>query len=173
MSYQPSSDWTAWDLNSLIAKDKPPPSVRLAVRLMYTGAVIEALVAIVGLAIYFHWWRSVVSVSTLQLTPGQWRMAEATGAVFGVVVALIRIGMWLWMAGRSKAGRMWARVLSTVFFGIDSLALVATGIRRPLTGGEWQLLFPAVVWLVGLGAIALLWRGESSEFFTARTRQYY
>jgi hypothetical protein len=172
MSYQSSFDWTAWDLSSLIAKNKPPPSVRIAVRFMYTGAVVEALVAILGLAIYFRVWRGVVSVSALQLTPGQLRLAEATGAAVGVVVALARIGMWLWMASKSKAGRSWARVLSTVFFGIDSLALV-TGIGRPVPGGHWQLLFPAAVWLVGLCAVALLWRGESSEFFTARSRRYY
>jgi K+ transporter len=172
MSYQSSFDWTAWDLSSLIAKNKPPPSVRIAVRFMYTGAVVEALVAILGLAIYFRVWRGVVSVSTLQLTPGQLRLAEATGAAVGVGVALARIGMWLWMASKSKAGRSWARVLSTVFFGIDSLALV-TGIGRPVPGGHWQLLFPAAVWLVGLCAVALLWRGESSEFFTAQSRRYY
>ena len=172
MSYQPSFDWTTWDLSSLVAKNRLPPSIRIAVRFMYTGAAVEALVGIVGLAAYFSLWRSMVSVSTLQLTPGQWRLGEATGAGYVVIVALSRIGVWLWMASKSKAGRGWARVLSTVFFGIASLTLV-TVIGRPIPGGEWQLLFPAAVWLVGLCAVALLWRRESSEFFTAQSRRHY
>jgi hypothetical protein len=171
MSYQPPYDWMSWDLSSLIEKDQPPPSVRNAARLMYAGAAIDALTAILALAAYFRLWSGMASASTLQLTPSQWHQAMAFGAGFIIIAAVFRIGMWLWMASKSKAGRRWARVLSTVCFVIDSVALVSV-IARPTPGGEWQLLFPLAIWLVGGCAVALLWQRESSEFFTAQSRRY-
>jgi hypothetical protein len=169
MSYQPPYDWMSWDLRPLIEKDKPPPSVRNAVSLMYAGAAIEALSATLALAAYFRLWSGMVSVSTLQLTPSQWHLAVASGAGYIIVAALIRIGMWLWMASKSRAGRRWARVLSTVCLVIDSLLLVWVIGRL---GGEWQLLSPLATWSVGVCAVALLWQRESSEFFAAQSRRY-
>ena len=173
MSYQPPYDWMSWDdLRSLKENDgRPPPSVRNAVRLMYAGAAIDALIGILALAAFFNVWSGVVSASALQGTPTEWHLAEASGAVVIVVIVLARIGPWLWMASKCKAGRSWARVLSTVFFAIDSLALVVE-IGRPIPGGAWQLLFPVAIWLVGVCAVTLLWRGESSEFFNAGSRRY-
>jgi hypothetical protein len=173
MSYQPSFDWMSWDaLRSLKENDgRPPPSVRNAARFMYAGAAIDVLIGFLALAVFFNLWSGMVSASALQGTPTQWHLAEASGAGFIVVIALARIGPWLWMASKCKAGRSWARVLSTVFFAIDSLALVLV-IGRPILGGEWQLLFPVAIWLVGVCAVALLWQRESSEFFTAQSRRY-
>jgi hypothetical protein len=171
MSYQPPFDWMSWDLRSLTENDKPPPSIRNAVRLMWAGAAIDALTAILGLAAYFRRWSGIASASTLQITPSQWQPSVDLGAGINVVTALTRIGMWLWMASKSNAGRKWARVLSTVCFVIDSLGLVWV-IGRPTLGGEWQLLFPLAIWLVGVCAVALLWQRESSEFFSAQSRRY-
>jgi hypothetical protein len=42
---------------------------------------------------------------------------EVTGALLGASV-------WLWMADRNGKGRRWARVVSAVLFGIDTLALL-------------------------------------------------
>jgi hypothetical protein len=40
-------------------------------------------------------------------------------AVFGLVV----IALWLWMARATGQGRNWARILSTVLFGLATLQL--------------------------------------------------
>jgi hypothetical protein len=93
------------------------------------------------------------------------------GAGYIIVATQLRVGLWLWMASKSKAGRNWARVLSTVFFVIDSLAWVLV-IGRPIPGGKWQLLFPVAISLVGVCAVVLLWQGQSSAFFGARSRRY-
>jgi hypothetical protein len=173
MSYRPSSDWMSWhELRALKEnEDRPPLSVRNAARFMCAGAAIDAVNGILALAAYFNLVSGMVGASTLQLAPGQWHLAEAAGAGYIIVTVLLRVGVWLWMATKCSSGRRWARVLSTVFFAIDSLALVLV-IGRPIPGGEWQLLFAVVIWVVGLCAVALLWRGESSEFFTARFRRY-
>jgi hypothetical protein len=173
MSYQPSSDWMSWDeLRSLKEnEDRPPLSVRNATRFMYAGAAIDAVNGIVALAAYFNLVSGIVGASTLQLAPSQWHLAEAAGAGYIIATVLLRIGLWLWMATKCSSGRRWARVLSTVFFAIDSLGLVLVS-GSPISGREWQLLPPATIWLVGLCAVALLWRGESNEFFSARFRRY-
>lgn len=173
MSYQRPYEFMSWgELRYLKQNDdRPPPSVRTAARLMYAGAAIDACNGTLALSAYFNLVSGIVSASTMQLTPGQWHLAEAAGAGYIIVATLLRVALWLWMASKNKAGRRWARVLSTVFFVIDSLALLWV-IARPVAGGGWQLLIPVTIWLIGGCAVVLLWLRESSEFFSARSRRY-
>ena len=41
-----------------------------------------------------------------------------------VVVGLIGIALWIWMAQMNKRGRNWARITSTVFFALDTLGAI-------------------------------------------------
>jgi hypothetical protein len=170
VSYQPQFDWTAWDFRSVIERDKPPPSIRSAVRLMLAGAAVEALALILELLAYGSFLHT--DIGFVQLTPGQLHLAEDIGWAYLLVTGLTRTGMWLWMAAKNQAGRRWARVLSTVFFGIYSLGL-AYDFFRGVPGSDPLLLFPVAIWLVGAGVIALLWKPESSEFFGVRSHRYY
>jgi hypothetical protein len=174
VSYQPPSDWMTWDLRSLAESDNPPPSVRKATWFICAGATIEVVALVSNLAAYqsavSHYQSALSQVYGLQGLSGQLHWAEATGRIFIVVTSLARVGLWLWMASRNYAGRRWARILSTVFFVINSLALL-DGIVTPI-GGDWRLLFPVSTWLVGVCAIALLWRRESGEFVNARSPRY-
>ncbi|HEX4789101.1 MAG TPA: DUF3824 domain-containing protein, partial [Actinospica sp.] len=90
---------------------------------------------------------------------------------------LIGIGMWIWMAFANRAGHNWARITGTVFFGVASLGLlgditVFSSVGRWLGGGMSVLavLFSLLPWLVGLFTVILLWRKESSAFFSPQTR---
>jgi len=84
---------------------------------------------------------------------------QITSLVIGAAVAT---ALWLWMAWANGRGYNWARILSAVFFGISSLDLVITfaAVRAP--GG---IIVSFAIWLVGLGAIVLLFSRESSAFF--------
>lgn len=170
MSYQPQFDWSAWDLNSVIERDHPPSSVRIAVRFMLAGAAIEAVVLILELLTLGSILRRVVYPA--QFTPSQLHLAEDVAWGYLLVVGLAEMGIWLWMAAKNNAGRRWARLLSTGFFGLYSLGLAGV-IVRGVPGSDVQLLFPVALWLVGLGAIVLLWQRESSEFIAARAWRYY
>ncbi|HUY50441.1 MAG TPA: hypothetical protein VMV92_32835 [Streptosporangiaceae bacterium] len=90
--------------------------------------------------------------------------AEVAAVAVAVVFGLISIGLWLWMAMANKAGKNWARITSSVFFGLETLSLLA-GIRQaePVLSRGVSIL----IWLIGLGAIVLLWRKESSAYFAA------
>jgi hypothetical protein len=181
MSYQPPFDWMAWDLRSPTENDKPPPSIRNAVGFMYAGAALAALSLILSLALI----RAVVrnAGATVQVASpvgSQLHLVEAVAVSFVVVEAMIRIGLWLWMARRNYAGRGWARILSTVLFALSTLSSFE-GIVRPARAGAivvslpWSISGDAIgvaLWLAGLCAITLLWQRPSSEFFAARSRRY-
>jgi hypothetical protein len=79
-----------------------------------------------------------------------------------VVESLIAIGLWLLMAWGNKNGQSWARIVATVLFGLNTLFLLLSFVRATVSV---SLAFSVLVWLIGLGAIVLLWRKESSEYF--------
>jgi hypothetical protein len=89
-----------------------------------------------------------------------------------IVVGLVVIALWLWMAQANGQGRNWARILSTVLFGLATLQLFSdlqqavrpAGTVEPVLG----LLLAVLGWLPGLAAVWLLWRPVSSTFFKPR-----
>ena len=77
--------------------------------------------------------------------------------------------LWLWMARATSQGRNWARILSTVLFGLATLELLSA-LEVIGKDGVAQAFFAALTWLSGLAAVWLLWRPASSAFFM-RCRQ--
>ena len=111
----------------------PPPSVVMAVRLMYAGAVVSALSLIVGLATVGSL-RDSLHKSKPTLTPAQFHNLQTVFVVGSVVIGVISIGLWVWMALMNKAGKSWARIVATVLFGLDTLFLLF-GVARAGAGG--------------------------------------
>src|SRR5580700_4587070 len=97
----------------------PPPSVVMAVRLMYAGAVVSALSLIVGLATIGSL-RSNLHKAQPTLTPTQLHQLQTIVVVGSVFIGVLSIGLWVWMALMNKAGKAWARVVATVLFGLDT-----------------------------------------------------
>ena len=148
-----------------------PAPVRTAVKLMYAGAAVSAVELIIGLALI------IVDIN-----------AAASGQFFGhslatpqlrpliitvwIVISLVAIALWLWMARANGQGRNWARILSTVLFGLAALQLrgdfthpvshAGFGVTVLYYGGT--ALFVAA-WLAGAAAVWQLWRPVSSAFF--------
>ena len=119
---------------------------------------------------------SLVTISSLKsailkkfphYTTAQVHSAEVAIVVGVVIEAVIAIGLWLWMARANAAGRNYARITGTVLFVVYTLFLLLD-LRRPSVG--IGLIFAALVWLAGLGAVIMLWRRESSEYFSPRAR---
>jgi hypothetical protein len=158
--YQP---YPAGGANPVGPVERPPapPSVLNAVKLMYAGAGLSAL----GLILEFvslSGLKSALQKASPDLTTAQIHSLEvATVAIF-TVVGLIGIGLWIWMALASKAGQNYARIVSSILFGLDTIFLLL-GISR--TGFQLGSIVSVLVWLCGLGAIVLVWRRESSAYF--------
>jgi hypothetical protein len=143
-----------------------PTSVQTAVKLMYAGAALSLIELVVSLATVASL-KSAILKKFPHYTSSQVHSAE-TAIVAGVVIeAIIAIGLWLWMARANGAGRNYARITGTVLFVVYTLFLLVD-LRRPTA--SVGLVFAALVWLAGLGAVIMLWRRESSEYFSPRAQ---
>ena len=135
-----------------------PRSMVTAVRLMYAGAAYALIYAIGFL---------MVVSSMLKNHPAS-HTSLAAVAVLVILLSLIEIAVWLWIARACRNGRSWARVTGTVLFGIHTLsALAVLGNTHP--GIERARLLTVISWLIACGAVVFLWRRPSSAFFSSRT----
>lgn len=138
-----------------------PNSVQTAVKLMYAGAALSLIELVVGL-VTIGSVRRAIQKAYPHYTSAQVHRLEVADVVVAIVAGVIAIGLWLWMARASSGGHNWARITGTVFFGLNTLFLLA-GLARPHVGVG--LVFSILVWLAGLGAVIMLWRRESGDYF--------
>jgi hypothetical protein len=129
---------------------------------MYVGASLSVIELIVGLATISSV-KSAIKRAYPNYTPSQVHSLEVASIGIGVLVGLISIALWLWMARASAAGHNYARITGSVFFGLNTLFLLLS-LARPHAG--LGLVFNVLVWLAGLGAVIMLWRSESAPWFS-------
>jgi len=165
------------------AAGPPPPPVPApvwtAVKLMYAGAAVTAAELVFGLVL--------IIVDINAAARGQFLGYSLTSPQAGpfvitawVLGGLVTMALWLWMARANGQGRNWARILSTVLFGLETLQLPGA-FTQPVShagSGATVLYYGATVlfaaaWLVGAAAVWLLWRPASSAFFTPHGTQAY
>jgi hypothetical protein len=129
-----------------------PAPVSKAVKLMFAGAVVAAVFTIWVLILL-----NQLKTADHSLTASEIGKGEQSWISYGV----ISIGLWVWMAWATMRGKRWAQIASTVIFGLGTLVTLGfvTTFRSIL------VILPILEWLVGLGAVIMLWRRESSEFF--------
>jgi hypothetical protein len=139
-----------------------PRSVHTAVRLMYAGAGISAVTFILGLTTLGSL-KHTIRTQHPHYTTSQVNAAANSSIALIVVVGLIGIGLWVWLAWANKRGKNWARITGTVLFALYTLdmALALSVQSAPAA----SLVVSLVLWLIGLGTVIMLWRRESSEFF--------
>jgi hypothetical protein len=142
-----------------------PPSVLNAVKLMYAGAAVSTVSLIVSL-VDISGTKAAIRKARPSLTAAQVNQLNTFIISLAIISGVIGIGLWLWMARTNGQGRNWARILSTVLFGLATLDLFGV-ISQPKT--LLSLVFPLLTWLIGAGAVFLLWRGESTAFFHPQT----
>ena len=146
-----------------------PAPVLTAVKLMYAGAAVSVVELIIGLALIV----ADITAAARGRFLGQSLAAQKPLVItLWIVFGLVMIGLWLWMARANGQGRNWARILSTVLFGLATLQLRAD-FTRPVSHAGFGVtvlyyggnaLF-AVAWLARAAAVWLLWRPASSAFF--------
>ena len=139
-----------------------PPSVVNAVKLMYAGAAISIASLVLSLA-FSSSLRPAIHKEYPHWTTSQVDRAANGLLVLLVVEAAIEIGLWLFMARANSQGKTWARTIATILFAADTIFAFfefSTGPKALL-----DLVFPVVTWLIGLGAVWLLWRPDATVFF--------
>ena len=149
-----------------------PAPVLTAVKLMYAGAaistvnLISALVFIIGGNTAGH-----AEVNGHILTAAQASQLDPVLITVAIVFGLVVIALWLWMARANGQGRNWARIVSTVLFGLATLQLISqASLQRPaghigFAVVVFGVIVPVLTLVVGLAAVWLLWRPASSAFF--------
>ena len=140
----------------------PPATVLNAVKLMYAGAAVSLVSLIISLS-DISGTKAAIRKARPSLTAAQ--VNQLNGFIIGlaIVSGLIGVALWLWMSWANKQGKAWARIMSTVLFSLATLDLIGV-FREPKT--VLGMIFPLLTWVIGLGAIFLLWRPDSSRFFS-------
>jgi hypothetical protein len=141
------------------------PAVRTAVKLMYAGAAIWTVLLISGLVLIISGNKAGhAMVNGHALTAAQASQQRPLLITVAIVSGLVAIALWLWMAQATGQGKNWARILSTVLFGLATLEFLSA-LEVIGKNGVAQAFFAGLTWLSGLGAVWLLWRPASSAFF--------
>jgi hypothetical protein len=138
---------------------------------MYAGAAVTAAGLITGLTLMITDIQAAARGQFLghSLTSSQARPFVITA---WIAFGLVAIALWLWLARANGQGRNWARILSTVLFGLATLQLPGA-FTQPVShagSGATALYYGttalfAAAWLAGAAAVWLLWRPASSTFF--------
>jgi hypothetical protein len=142
----------------------PPPSVLNAVKLMYAGAAVSTVSLVVSL-VDISGTKAAIRKARPSLTAAQVNQLNTFIIALAVISGVLGVALWLWMSRANGQGRNWARIVSTVLFGLATLDLFGV-LSQPKT--VLGLVFPVLTWLIGAGAVFFLWRPESSAFFKPR-----
>jgi hypothetical protein len=161
MTYQPYP--TSGASNQMAQRPSAPPSIGNAVKLMYAGAALSALGIIISIATLGSL-KTAILKKFPNYTTAQVHTAEHGAVAFVVVVGLIGVGLWLWMARMNGAGKSWARIVALVLFILFTLDVLLSFVRVQDVGG---LIFGLLTWLVALGATIMLWRSDSTAYINA------
>jgi hypothetical protein len=138
-----------------------PKPILTAAKLMYVGALLSLIggvFAILGRDAV----REEAARQDPDASPSDIDAFVNTFTGFMVVIALIAVALWLWMAAANKKGRSWARIVATILGGLNILF----GLWG-LTAGAFDigtlinLISPALAAVI----LYLLYRPESSEFY--------
>lgn len=177
MTFQPYPTGSAGNqMPGPVQRPPQPASLRNAVRLMWVGAALALIGVIITLA-FSSKIRSAVTKAAVKanatrrgqgksiLTASQIHSVASVTVVLLVVVGIIALLLWAWMAWANNRGSSWARIVATVLFGLNTISLFLEAGRASVT-----IIVVAVGWLVGLGAIILLWRKDTSAYIKPQVR---
>lgn len=163
-----------------LADPAAPPPVLRAVRFMLAGAAVSAVSLVVSVIGSFGLKSAMMSASAEklrlhQITESQISNAATALTIYTIVVGLASVGLWVWMARMNGAGRNWARITASVFFGLWSIYTYS--ILGQLNGAvtitaTWivSLALVMVLWAIGVATVFQLWRPASTAFFKGQPR---
>ncbi|GAA4431936.1 hypothetical protein GCM10023169_37070 [Georgenia halophila] len=153
------------------APPERPRSIDLAVKLMYVGAVLSALGAILGFASMDEMRAMAEETAQQAGTPEMVDtiMAISTGTI--IVTSLIAVLLWIWMAIKNGQGRSWARIVATILGGISILSFLFTMGQGATT--TLQLVLGVVQLALAIAILVLLWQRTSSQYYAARSQKNF
>jgi uncharacterized membrane protein (DUF2068 family) len=158
-----------------------PATVRRAVRFMQAGAIGGALSLLFNVIGSFSLKSNMMTANAQklkdhQITASQISSTATAVIVYTIIVGLISVGLWLWMARMNAAGRNWARITASVLFALWSLYTYS--VIGELHGGVTitatlivSMVLILALWVIGVATIFQLWRPASTAYFKAVREQ--
>ncbi len=149
-----------------------PQSIRTAVLLMRIGAGLSLLSLVLTLATVGSLRddiRADLQAQGTSFTESQVDTTFNVAIAIAVISGLIGVALWLWMAWANGKGKKWARVVATVLAALGLLSLLVTLTTAGTT--TLSLLLSVVTIGVGVVAVVLLYRPDSSAFYEANSRR--
>lgn len=169
MSYQSYPSRRRIDVGLPVVPPPQPPSLRYAVYLMYVGAGVALLGVVTALSLYgkikteifnreqtnSHQIRAPYNVAELH------RIANGSFVIL-IVAGVICVLLWLWMAWANNRASGWARIAASVLFALITVEAAVSRSEAPVP--LISVGFIVLEWVVGLGAVVLLWRRETTVY---------
>ncbi len=148
-----------------------PPSIRTAVMLMRAGALLSAIFFVATLA-YIAMHRDEIrrdmQKSEKTYTPSQLDSAYTVSLISVVVLGVLFVSLWLWMASANGKGKPWARTMAVilgVFNILYSLVVLALGNSTALL-----TLYTLLNLGIAVGTLVFLYRADASRYYGVRAR---
>lgn len=132
---------------------------------MCAGAILTAISEIATLAQSGSWH------SEIHKAYPKWNEAKITSLMSSlteqaVISGIVGTALWVWMAWACNRGHNWARIVSTVLFGLYSVMLVENVASEGSAVLTTVSALPDLVnWVIGLVTVVTLWRPESTDYF--------
>jgi len=155
-----------------------PGTVQRAVKLMLAGAAASTVYLVFGVIVTAGQRNSLINAlitsnnaepKSKQLTLSQIHTLATFYIVETLIIGLIAIALWLWMARMNSGGRNWARITASVLFLLWTYyTYVSIGQTRGAASLIISTVIVLVIWLIGLASLFLLWRPPSTAFFKGR-----
>jgi uncharacterized membrane protein (DUF2068 family) len=154
-----------------------PATIRRAVRFMQVGAIGSALSLLFNVIGSFSLKSNMMTANAQKLKDHQVTASQISSTataliVYTIIVGLVSIGLWVWMARMNEAGRSWARITASVLFALWSLYTYS--VIGELHGGVTitatliiSMVLIIALWVVGVATIFQLWRPSSTAYYKA------
>ena len=142
----------------------PPSSILTAVKLMYVGAGLSLLSFLIGLLTQDSV-RDQALERNPDLTESELDTIVSVGIAIAVVVGLIGILLWVWMAETNRRGKSWARIVATVL-GALNIVFTIVGLATARNSGGVVIVSLISAALAAV-ILYLLYRPESSAYYEA------
>jgi surface polysaccharide O-acyltransferase-like enzyme len=152
------------------APDDPglPATMRKAVRFMLAGA---AITGVFGLFVVIV---TIVDKNSIDVKGKPLTSSELTFDIIATIITyVVYVMLWVLMARFNRAGQKWARIAATVLFAISTFQLYETidSLHGGMVLTAADIIYIVITiasWAAGVGAIAMLWRPDSSAYFRER-----
>lgn len=159
--------------------EQAPRPLQWAIKFMLAGAAASTVFLVYGVIVTASERNALINAliswnktqpKSKQLTLDQIHSYVTASFVSMIIIGVIAILLWLWMARMNTAGRSWARIAASVFFLLWTYyTYVSIGQTRGAATLIISMIIILVIWLIGLGSLFFLWRPASTDFIKAQS----